>query len=69
MKAWTQPICRTCYAAFLMGSGRPATQTPVALTDAAPAEPCMVCAEPTRIFVRVSPHLTAGLLNAREDDK
>ena len=67
MKAWTQPICRTCYAAFLLGKGEDPRREPVRLADIAPPEPCLLCGEPTRIFLRIDPRLTAGLTNALED--
>lgn len=63
---WTQPICRTCYAAFSLGLGDTPHREPLRLAAHSAAEPCLICGEATRIYVRVNPKLTAGLAFAQK---
>lgn len=63
---WTQPLCASCYAAFCLGTGRaPREAHRVIGTN---GEPCCVCGEPTTIYVRIDPKLTAGLQLARRSE-
>jgi hypothetical protein len=67
MKAWRQPICRPCFAAFDLGRGlAPAAREPTILADSTDAGLCLLCGTTTRIYVRVDPKLTEGLKYARE---
>jgi hypothetical protein len=57
MSAWTQPLCMTCFVAWTLGRGElPREPTRVIGSD----EPCLICGEPTAIFVRIAPELTEG---------
>lgn len=61
---WTQPLCLTCYAAFCIGAGMRPSSRPTRVIDA--ADPCLICGEPTGIYVRIDPELSEGFAHARE---
>jgi hypothetical protein len=68
MNSWRQPICLSCYAAYLLGRGEsPTTANPVSVSLIDP-DPCLICGMETRIFVRVDPKLTQGLIHARKEE-
>ena len=68
MKDRVQPICRACFAAFSLGRGDSPQREPTALAETTDQEPCLICGEETRIFVRVDPKLIEGLTFAREKE-
>jgi hypothetical protein len=67
MNAWTQPICRSCFAAYALGRGEAALSTPIHAVIVEP-EPCLVCGDASSIYVRIDPALTAGLEHARRQE-
>lgn len=54
---WTQPLCLTCYLAWLLGCGE-GPREPTRLTGGG-EDPCLVCGTPTRIYTRIDPQLAA----------
>jgi hypothetical protein len=63
---WTQPICRSCYVAWLLGREESPHREPVEVVLV--QEPCLICGTETGIFIRVDPKLTEGLKYAREHE-
>ena len=64
MNAWTQPICRSCYAAYSLGKGEHHSRVPVQILGA--LDTCLICGGDATIYVRVNPKLTEGLTYAKE---
>jgi hypothetical protein len=62
---WTQPLCESCYVAWLLGQGEPPRQATV--TRNMPLEPCLVCGTPTAIYTRIDPRLAGHFEYAKPD--
>lgn len=54
---WTQPLCMTCYLAWLLGCGK-GPREPFASTGGG-EDRCLVCGTPTRIYTRIDPKIAA----------
>jgi len=64
VNAWTQPICRACYAAYALGKGKHHAYVPVQILGA--LDTCCLCGGDATVYIRVDPKLTEGLKYARE---
>ena len=64
-RAWTQPMCRSCFAAWSLGQGASPHRQPAEVSELVPLEPCLICGSQTRIYTRVDPKLTEGLVFAQ----
>ncbi len=63
MNDWTQPMCINCWRAFQLGRDEDPNAEPVRVSGTA-HDPCLICAMPTQIYVRLDPVLTARLPHA-----
>lgn len=61
---WTQPLCPSCYDAWMLGRGDP-PRPPVRAIGVDP-DPCLVCGRQTTIYVRIPPALSALHQNPKE---
>jgi hypothetical protein len=55
---WTQPLCESCYLAWLLGRDE-APRGPTRVIDPEGGDPCLVCGTATTIYTRIDPTLAA----------
>jgi len=60
---WTQPLCGPCFAAWTVGRGD-VPREPTRVRNAE-LEPCLICGEPTNIYVRIDPALAGHFEHAK----